>query len=38
MNDFKRDIFNSICASISSVCNGKGKYVKKIYTFMYKTG
>lgn len=32
------DIFNSICASISSVCNGKGKYVKKIYTFTYKTG
>ena len=29
------DNFNSLCGIISSVCRGKGKRVKKIYTFRY---
>lgn len=29
------DNFNSLCASISSVCNKKGKLVKKIHKFSY---
>ena len=29
------DNFDSLCASISSVCRGHGKHVKKIYTFQY---
>lgn len=29
------DNFNSLCSIISSVCRGKGKRVKKIYTFQY---
>ena len=29
------DNFDSLCASISSVCRDHGKHVKKIYTFKY---